>query len=264
MADGQEKKGEGLVKPYLGFLDTHVLFKKPVSCLFAIVHVLVPVYFLFMFIQYGLFSSGEGGLIAACLFLLAVLAFAGLFCALIWWHRRINRDEGPKPYNNFRRFIQTLGESLGTYVAIVVFGGVIFLMIFLHDTYYIVTGMIPIPVPPINLATAVYGPIIGIIIIIATKILLFLLDPLIWLVKQIWKLFVRFVLYVYRLLTSCAVTVEKSTPFWIGITWLLAIAAVIFSIILCFKQSGLFSSLALAFSLGFLGYYLFKRKHYDS
>ena len=265
MSEEENKsKGEGIVKPYLGFIDTNVLFKKPVSCLFAIISLLVPVFFLVQFIQYFEYFKDEGKIIVASILLLLVLGFAGIFGAFIWWHRRINRDEGPKVYDNFRRFIQTIGECTGTTVAIVAFGGVLILMTLLKDTYYMITGLFPIPIPPLDLTHAFIGPIIGFLIIIGTKILLFLLDPLIWLIKQIWKLFVRIVLYCYRCVLNYHGTIERNLPIWTGVTWLFACLAVFVCIGLCFILKNWASAIALVASLAFLGFIVYKRKHDDA
>jgi len=259
----EENKGQGIVKPYLSFIDNNVLFKKPVSCLFAIVSLVIPIYILSLFIQFEVFSSGIVNYIIAAILIVLVLAFAGVFGALIWWHRRIIRDEGPKYYNNFRRFIQTLGEWFATFYAISVFGIIIILMLLLPDDYYYVAGAIPVDIPGVNIVTALYGPIGGVVIIVATKILLFLLDPVIWLIKQIWTLFVRVVLYVYRNILNFFGTVEKNTPIWVGITWLLAGAVVIAAVVLCFTHGGLAPVIGLIAALAFMGYMLFKRKDYN-
>ena len=266
MSDQQDTpRGQGIVKPYLGFIDTNVLFKKPISCLAAIVSLLIPVYVLSLFIQYGIFRQNEAKYIIAGILILVVLLFAGIFGALIWWHRRIIHDEGGhKWYSNFRRFIQTIGEWLGTFVAISVFGCVIVLMIFLSEEYYMVTEILPLPIYQVDIVAALYGPIAGFLIIIATKILLFLLDPIIWLIKQIWKLFVRIVLFVYRCVINTCGVVEKNTPFWVGLTWLLAVAAVVVTLYLCFVNYGIAQVIALAVSLGFMGYLLFRRKNHDA
>jgi len=265
MSDQQNiPKGQGIVKPYLGFIDTNVLFKKPISCLFAIVSLLIPVYVLSLFIQYEIFRTNEAKFIIAGILIIAVLLFAGIFGALIWWHRRITRDEGPKWYSNFRRFIQTIGEWLGTFIAISVFGCIIILMIFLSDEYYMITNVLPLSIYQVDIVAALYGPITGFLIIIVTKILLFLLDPVIWLIKQIWKLFVRVVLFVYRCVINISGIVEKNTPFWIGLTWLLAFTAIVVSLVLCFIYGSIYAVIALAASFGFMGYLLFKRKNYDA
>jgi hypothetical protein len=263
MSDQQDApKGQGIVKPYLSFIDFNVLFKKPVSCLFAIISLLIPVYFLIQLFQQEIFKTKDAKLIIAGILVLAVLAFAGIFGAFIWWHRRIIRDEGPKYYANFRRFLQTTGEWLGTLVAIIVFGSVIILMLFAKDSYRYLTGWLP--VPPIDFTTALYGPVAGFVIIIATKIFLFLLDPIIWLIRQLWGLLVRLVKFFYRCVTKICGTVEENTPVWFGVVWLLAIAVVITGLILCFKFTGIPSAIALVFGLAFMAYLIFKRKHYDA
>jgi hypothetical protein len=257
-------KGQGIVKPYLGFIDTSVLFKKPISCLFAIVSLLIPVYVLALFIQYDLFRASEAKFIIAGILIVAILLFAGIFGFLIWWHRRITRDEGSQWYSNFRRFIQTAGEWLGTFTAISVFGCVLVLTLVLSDDHYMVTSIFSVPYNQIDIVIALHGLIAGFLIIIATKILLFLLDPVIWLIKQIWKLIVRVVLFAYRCVINAGGIVEKNTPFWIGLTWLLAFATVIACIVLNFLIVGYYPVLALAVSLGFMGYLLYKRKNYDA
>ena len=266
MSDQQNApKKQDLVKPYLGFLDTNVLFKKPVSCLLAVGSLLIPVFFLIQVIQSGLFKSADARFIIGGILVFAVLAFAGVFGALIWWHRRIVRDEGPKFYDNFRRFIQTTGEWFGTTVAIVVFGSVIVLMLVLQKDYYYLIRAIPLSIPSLDFAAALYGPIAGFLIIVATKIFLFLLDPIIWLIKQIWRLFVRIVKFFYRCVVNISGAVEKNTPVWFGVIWLLAVSTIITGLfLLCFGGGGLFPVIALALGLAFTAYLVFKKKNYDS
>jgi len=270
MSDEKKPGVFDLVKPYLSFIDTNVLFKKPVSCLFAISSLLIPVYFLIQSIQYGIFESGSAKLIVACVLLLLVLIFAGVFGSLIWWHRRIIRDEGPKMYNNFRRFMQTLGEWTATIFAIVVFFGVLIVMIFAGDEYYYITSVIPLPIPAIDVSIALFGLVGGFLIIIATKIFLFLLDPIIWLVKQIGILIKRIVLYCYRCVIKVHGTIEQNTPVWIGVTWLVSILVVICGLVLCFKvfgySSGVFigAVLTVALGLAYMGFLVIKRKSHEA
>jgi len=258
----EQNKGQDLVKQYLKFIDTNVLFKKPISCLFAILSLLFPISVLGLFIQAGIFKYGDGKYIAASIFILLILAFAGIFGALIWWHRRINRDEGPHLYPNFRRFIQTAGEWLGTVFAISVFGAVLVLVIFLSEDYNTIAGIIPFSTPDITIATAFFGPVGGFVIIIITKIILFLLDPVIKFVLWIWGLFKRIVIYCYRFIISFFGTVEKNTPFWVGATWVLAVGVIITLLVLCFiYEVGIAITIGLAAALAFMGYLVYKRKH---
>ena len=269
MSDETKPKGFDMVKPYLGFIDTNVLFKKPVSCLCAISSLLIPVYFLIQIFQYEIFESRSPGLITASLLLLLVLVFAGVFGSLIWWHRRIIRDEGPKAYNNFRRFVQTLGEWTATVFAIVVFFGVLIVMICAGNEYYYISGLIPLPIPAIDVSIALFGLVGGFLIIIATKILLFLLDPVIWLVKQIWILFKRIVLYFYRCVIKVHGTIEQNTPVWVGVTWLISVLVVVCGLILCFRvfrySSGIFigAVITVALGLAYMGFLVIKRRSHD-
>jgi len=264
MSNQEYKPAEpGMISPFLNFLDNNVLFRKPVSCLAAIISLLIPVSVLIMFVQFGIFKSNDVGLVFACIFILAVLIFAGFFGALIWWYRRIVRDEGPDWYKNIRRFIQTAGEWLGTFTAISVFGIVIVLMIFMSENYEAITGLIPFPVPSLNIAAAIAGPIGGFLIIIATKIFLFLLDLFVWVIKQIWIFIKWIVTYCVRLVGNLTKTVERNSSIWVGVTWILAAAVVIAALVLCFRFGGIAPVIALAAALAFMGCLLFWRKHCD-
>lgn len=251
MSDFQNAPQENLpqknsgVKSYLSFLDNNVLFKKPVSCLFAILSLLAPILFLVMAIQGGAFDEGTRVVIATILAFI-VLTFAGIVCSLLWWHRRINRDEGPKFYDNLRRFLQTLGEFCATFIAINVFGLTLIQM--LGDV-----GLGDIGIGA-GITEALMGPVIGFVIIIVTKIILFLLDPVIWVLKQIW----RFIKYIFRNGIKIGKAVEEYTPAWVGITWLFGIAVVIAGL----RVGGIASALIVAFGLAFLSFLIYKKKRY--
>ena len=252
-----------MIQPFLYFLDNNVLFRKPVSCLAAITSLLIPVSVLVLFIQFEVFKSNDVGLVFACIFILAVFIFAGFFGALIWWYRRIIRDDGNDWYKNIRCFIQTSGEWLGTFTAISVFGIVIILTIFMSENYSAITGYLPFPVPPLNVALALAGPVAGFIIIIGTKIFLFLLDPIVWVIKQIWTFIKWIVTYCYRLIDNLTKTVEKNASIWVGVTWLLAAAVIIAMLVLSFRVGGFAPVIALAVAFAFMGFLIFRRKHND-
>jgi hypothetical protein len=263
MSNESSSKGRGIVKPYLGFIDVNVLFKKPVSCLIAILSVLLPILFLNLVVRAGVFKSENGKLIAASILIVAILAFAGIFGALIWWHRRIHKDSGNKWYENFRCFIQTLGEWLGTVFAISVFFIAIVALVTLGEDAYYINSILPLPVPDIDFVIALSGPVIGFLIILATKILLFLLDPIIWLIRQIWSLFKKIVLYYYRCVIKLHGVIEQNTSIWIGFIWLISLATVIAGLVLLFKEIILGGVISLALGLVLTGFLVIKRKQYD-
>ena len=270
--DQKTTVNKDMVKSFLGFVDRNVLFKKPVSCLFAIISLVLPVYFLAMSFAGSFFTSGDAKLIIAVILTFFVFAFAGLFGALIWWHRRIKPDEGTSAYKNFRCFVQTLGEWLGVTIAIVAFGGVLVLWALLQEGSNFILGVIPVPfISRIAIEYAFIGPIIGFLIIILTKILLFLIDPVIWLCKQIWKLFVRIVLYIYRCIINVCTTCEAHTRLWIGCIWILSALAVLTGLglllsLFVFRDYVIFSGGLIALALGFalMAFLVLKRKSYDA
>jgi hypothetical protein len=264
MSDGSTSKGRGIVKPYLGFIDASVLFKKPVSCLIAILSLLSPVLILNLLVRSGVFESEDGGLIGASILFVVIFLFSGIFGALIWWHRRIHKDNGPKWYDNFRCFIQTFGEYTGTVFAINVFFSIIAFLIILGEEVAYITNILPFPVPyQPDFSLAVAGPVIGFLIILATKILLFLLDPIIWLIRQIWNLFTKIVLYYYRCIIKLHGVIEQNTPVWIGFIWLVSLATVISGLVLLFKNIIWGGAISLTLGLVLTGFLVIKRKQYD-
>jgi len=267
----QEKKKRCIVDSYLSFIDTNVLFKKPVSCLFAIASLLFPIYLLIQVIQSGIFKSESAELITASVLLILIFIFTGLFGSLIWWCRRIARDEGPKVYQNFRRFIQTYGEWIATTYAIIAFFGGLVLLIIAGEYYYSLVRLLPLPIPGLELLI-ISGPLVGFLIIIITKIILFLLNPIIWLIKKIWSLLVRIALYIYRCIIKAFGIFEKNTPVWIGVNWLIAVLVAFGGLALGFKLfsmgnitfgSAFGVALILALGLGFMAFIIIKRKNPD-
>ena len=199
--------------------------------------------------------------------MLIVAIFAGFFGGLIWWYRRISKDEGPKWYGNFRRFLQTLGEWTATVFAILAFfGGLIFMIFSQTDGIQILTYMIPY-MDSAGMALAPVGLVGGFLIIIATKIVLFLLDPVIWLIKSIWSLFVRLVLYIYRCVLKVFGVVEQNSPVWAGVNWIVALLVIVCGVAMG-SMLAVFGSMPLAigtvFTLGlglaYMGYLIHKRK----
>jgi hypothetical protein len=261
MSDESTPKGNGIVKPYLGFIDTSVLFKKPVSCLIAILSLLSPLYILNLLVVSGVFESGDGKFIVTAILLIVIFLCSGIFGALIWWHRRINKDIGTKWYDNFRCFIQTLGEYIGTVFAINVFFSAIVFLILAGELAELFTYSLPIP--QLDFSVALSGPIVGFLVILATKILLFLLDPIIWLVRQIWTLFTRIVLYYYRCVIKLHGVIEQNTPVWIGFIWLVSLATVISGLVLLFKNIILGGAISVLLGLVLMAFLVLKRKQYD-
>ena len=278
MSGIKKPKGQGIVGSYLDFIDSSALFKKPISCFFFIVSLLIPLAFLHSIIQNKDTLIENTRLFFACILILMVLIIAGVFGALIWWRRCISSYDGPKFHVNLRRFIQTLGEWTGTLFAIIVFGCVTVILLILKNEINeirsiaasnTIFNMFPIPVPVIDIFLPLYGIIGGFLIIIATKIFLFLYDLFVHLISGVWKLLVRIVLYYYRCTVKIHRTIEQNTSVWIGLVWLFSAAVVISGLILCYKLIGqdfrayLLGILSLALGLGLMAFLVAKRKNYN-
>jgi hypothetical protein len=260
---GTTVKGRGVVKPYLGFIDASVLFKKPVSCLIAVLSLLSPVFVLNLLVSFGIFESKDGRLISAGILSVVIFLCSGIFGALIWWHRRIHKDNGAGWYDNFRCFIQTLGEYTGTVFAINVFFNTVVFLIALGERAAYITGMLPFSVPRPDFSFALTGPIAGFLIILATKIFLFLLDPVIWLIRRIWSLFTRIVLYYYRCVIKLHGVIEQNAPLWFGFVWLVSVATAISGLVLLFKNILWGGAVSLTLGLVLMAFLVIKKKQYD-
>ncbi|MCL2094130.1 MAG: hypothetical protein FWH12_08055 [Treponema sp.] len=257
------------MKSYLVFLDRSVLFKKPISCFYALASLILPFSFLGYIIQWreAIMSVTILFIASVCAFL--VLLAAGLSGALIWWHRRISRDEGQRFYPNLRRFIQTLGEWAGTVFAITVFGMSIVYLLFVRDHYTLSLPLISLPVPiPFTVMNLGFGgPIFGFLLIIATKIFLFILDLLVKLLGSIWKLLLRIVLYYYRCVVKIHRTIEVNTQIWAGVLWIISAVVVGFGIYVTYRLMGspfnilLAGLVPLALGLGFMAFLAAKRRN---
>ena len=263
-------KEQGIVKAYLAFIDRNALFKKPISCFFSVSSLLLPVTFIFVILHLRDIIFDNTNVFIASILALLILFAAGFIGALIWWHRRINLNEGPRLYVNLRRFIQTLGEWTGTLLAIIVCGAVIIYLIFIGGEDTLIVPMLPFPLPAINYVLALYGLIGGFLIILATKIFLFLLDIVVGLLGRIWNLFVGIILYYYRCIVKVHRTIELNTSVWIGLVWFFSAIVVIAGLILCFKLIGtslgiyLLGIIPLALGLGLMAFLVVKRKNYDA
>jgi hypothetical protein len=263
MSDESTSKGRGIVKPYLGFIDASVLFKKPVSCLIAVLSLLSPVFTLNLLVRSGVFESEDGALISAAILCVAIFLFSGIFGALIWWHRRIHKDNGAGWYDNFRCFIQTLGEYTGTVFAINVFFSITVFLIILGEKAVYITRILPFSVSQPDFSLALAGPVVGFLIILAVKIFLFLLDPIIWFIRQVWGLFTRIVLYYYRCVVKMHGVIEQNAPVWIGFIWLVSLGTVISGLALLFKDIILGGAISLTLGLALMSFLVIKRKQYD-
>jgi len=248
----------GPVRSYLSFIERSVLFRKPISCFFALFSFLIPLAFLLPAIQYRDIIFSDANLLFASILFLLILIIAGIFGGLIWWHRRLRRDVDSSLYGNFRAFLQTLGEWTGTLYGLIICLTTIVLYIFLRDDngfllsiilgslnldflfldsetiFSTLVGLLMLPIRGVNLSTAIFGLCTGFIIILATRIFLIVLDFVYMLLLKIWNLIKGIVLYYYRCIIRIHRTIEQNSTIWLGVVWLFAILVVIAGLVLCY------------------------------
>lgn len=179
MIDSQlmQNKFFTFAKPYLSFIDNGDMFRKPFSwlyILFAVLNLILPLFILYKLIEMRIFSAGGTAAITFILFWI-ILAFSSWICFQIWWDRKSKlsalmnkKDEEFVATPVLSHFIQTMGESLGTYIAIVGFGFALLTTIFLSGQG---GASIAIGLPFVSggLVSIIMSPIIGFLVIVVSR-----------------------------------------------------------------------------------------------
>lgn len=115
------------IDPYLAYIDTGKLFRHPMKFfygLLAVVSLALPVVLFIGAARNGIFRAGFGGVVAFLL-IWVIIAFACWLGFQLWWDRKdrltdiVNSDDEFAATPVFSHFVQTMGEWLGTFVAIV-------------------------------------------------------------------------------------------------------------------------------------------------
>jgi hypothetical protein len=135
----ENNKFFAFIKPALSYIDNGSLYKKPFSWLYyalAVANLLLPLVILAVAIDNNIFSSGSKVIFTFILIWL-IATFASWVGFQIWWNRSAKVIETSSAGSEFTatpvlsHFIQTIGEWLGSWIAIVGFGSSLFTWIFL-------------------------------------------------------------------------------------------------------------------------------------
>jgi hypothetical protein len=164
------------IAPVLSYVDSGKLFRKPFSWLYialAALNVVVPFYLLYIAIDNQVFSAGAKYVFAFLLTWLVIVA-ACWVGAQIWWDRHEKVQGTSLDGSEFpatpviAHFIQTFGEWLGAWVAIVGFGFSLFATIFLREEAQILGLMLNLPMDN-GVWGAILYPIYGFLVIVVTR-----------------------------------------------------------------------------------------------
>ncbi|GHV64292.1 hypothetical protein FACS1894199_02210 [Bacteroidia bacterium] len=165
------------IKPYLSFIDSGSLYRKPFSWLYltiGILNLITPFVILYLAIDRYVFDLSANYIVVFILVWL-VVGFVSWLSFQLWWNRRNNvlvhsskasSEDVAMP--GFAHFIQTLGEWIGAWIAVV---GCIFSLLsalFLQGEATILRTIIPV-----TSGGSAWGiatePIIGFLIIVISR-----------------------------------------------------------------------------------------------
>lgn len=167
------------IRPYLSFIDNGQLFRTPFSWLyiiFAALNLLVPIYVLLQAIS-NKFYDASAKLIIVFIFVWVIIAFAGWIGFQLWWDRRnkinMSSNEGDDFIATpvFSHLIQTFGEWLGTWIAVVGFGSALVTTIILGREGNYLSYIIGLPFIQTGWFAIIAMPIAGFLVIVASRFL---------------------------------------------------------------------------------------------
>ena len=162
-------------KPFLEYIDSGNLFRTPFSWLYAVfagLNLLFPVIVLYVAIDNRLFSMGASFFFGVILLLVFIVAACWLGFQ-IWWNRRrvllshISNDAEFVATPVFCHFIQTFGEWLGSFMAIVGAGAGLITGIFMGGRN--MSYLFPIPFLGGGFISVLLMPILGFLIIVLSR-----------------------------------------------------------------------------------------------
>ncbi len=141
-----ENQFTNFIKPYLSWIDSGVFFGKPFRWLyaaFAVLNLLNPVFVLITGINNRVFEmSFKFGF--AFILLWMAIAFASWVGFQVWWNRRVLLPDSPESTDEFvatpvvAHLLQTVGEWIGSWVAIVgTFFSLVISIVLGDEAYYL-------------------------------------------------------------------------------------------------------------------------------
>jgi hypothetical protein len=130
------------IKPFLSYIDSGKLFRKPFSWLYialALLNALIPFFVLYTVINSGMLKLAGSKYTVAFIFAWLFITAACWVGVQIWWNRKDKVLETSLENAEFpttpviAHLIQTFGEWLGSFIAITGFGVSLIAMLFLGN-----------------------------------------------------------------------------------------------------------------------------------
>ena len=142
------------IEPFLSYIDSGRLFRKPFSWLYvalAAVNAVLPFYPLYKAIDSGMLRHAQAKVIFALIFIWLFVVAACWVGVQIWWNRKERVEETSQEGAEFpatpviAHLVQTFGEWLGSFIAIVGFGVSFCALLFLgsdaRELSYVLGGL---------------------------------------------------------------------------------------------------------------------------
>ena len=167
------------IDPYLSYIDSGKLYRKPFSWLYmalAAVNALMPFYLLYVVIDSGMLKDVPAKFIFAFILAWLFVVAACWVGVQIWWNRKDKVMETSQDNADFpatpviSHLIQTSGEWLGSFVAIVGFGISLCGIIFLGSDARELAGVLDFGLD-VGFRGLILNPIGGFVIIIVFRFL---------------------------------------------------------------------------------------------
>jgi len=172
-----QNKFFSFIAPYLTFIDTGKFFRRPFSWLYtviAILNLIFPFFILYRAIDGGIFRTPAKFVIVFILVWFTI-TFACWLGFQIWWDRKNKLNFTSETRDDFittpifSHFIQTAGEWLGTWIAVVGFVFSLLATIFLGREGYYMSRQIGLGFFNIGLLSIILMPIYGYLLIIISR-----------------------------------------------------------------------------------------------
>ena len=175
----EDNKFFTFIKPCLDFIDNGSFYRKPFKWLYMLIAALnlfFPLYLLYQAISKDFFKYAPGKLIAVFILAFFIVAFACWIGFQIWWDRKDKVASTSTEGDNFvatpvfSHFIQTLGEFVGVWIAIVGFGVSLLLTLLGSDSYGL-SGILEFDFISAGILSAILAPVYGFLIVVFSRFL---------------------------------------------------------------------------------------------
>lgn len=167
------------IRPYLDFIDSGKLFRKPFGWLYtllALVNLFIPFLVLYQAIDNRIFRA-PAKYIFVFIIVWLVIAFVCWIGFQLWWDRKdkvnltSSEDDDFIATPVFSHFLQTMGEWLGTFVGVVGFIFTLLATIFLGRDAYALSRQLGFGRMDMGIIAIILMPIYGFLIIVVTRFL---------------------------------------------------------------------------------------------